>query len=388
VVLNPYSGTGKGMEIYRDTVKVMLDQAGVDHDLFVTEYGGHASERVLEGYCGGSKKKSGDDDGGGNEDSGDDLTKYDAMVAMGGDGILYEALQGIYKRSDFKQLLETLKFGIVGCGTSNGLAKSILYAGNEIYSPLESTFLLCKGHTRHLDLSTYETSAQSYLSFLTFSYGFIADIDIESECIHCLGSIRHDIWAVWRILYLKSYPAKFYYYMPPPSTEGNAAFKMPELNDAITPKPADHDDSSSSSGGWKMIEDEFVHIWACQVSHPSYNVMNSPNSTLDDGLFRVFIIRKPCTRWNLAKMCLQLENGEHLSTPGLEVINCTAYRLEPATSTAAEDGVTACKGINVLDGEVVESGIIQAMIMPKAMMFFTCDDDATTDAATCNDVNG
>jgi hypothetical protein len=56
-------------------------------------------------------------------------------------------------------------------------------------------FLICKGQTSRIDLSTYQTTNKSYTSFLTFSWAIIADVDIESECIRFMGSLRMDLWA-------------------------------------------------------------------------------------------------------------------------------------------------------------------------------------------------
>ena len=123
VVVNPYSGTGQGESIYNNTVKPMLEQAGIDHDVCITERSGHAMDRM------GQITSS--------DDGNNDISTYDALIAMGGDGILWEMLQGIRARQDADEVLQKLVIGIVGCGTSNGLAKSILHQSMEKYSPLE-----------------------------------------------------------------------------------------------------------------------------------------------------------------------------------------------------------------------------------------------------------
>eukprot|EP01083_Nonionella_stella_P123415 371859_1 len=105
--------------------------------------------------------------------------------------------------------MDRIRFGIVGCGTSNGLAMSLLHAAKEKYSCLEFMFLICKGRSKKADLSLFETKSNTYTSFLTFSWAFISDVDIESECIRFMGIIRNDLWAAWRLLKLRTYKAKF-----------------------------------------------------------------------------------------------------------------------------------------------------------------------------------
>lgn len=102
VLVNPYSGTQKGMETYDSIVKKMLDERGVDHDVLVTQRAGHAMERVLETYELIEGERS--------------LTEYDGIIALGGDGLLSEILQGLRIRKDYDDLMNKMKFGIVGCG--------------------------------------------------------------------------------------------------------------------------------------------------------------------------------------------------------------------------------------------------------------------------------
>ena len=108
VMVNPFSGTKRGLETYHNVVKKMLNERGVDHDVLVTTKAGHAIERVMDDY----ELKEGEKD----------LEEYDGIVVMGGDGILSEVLQGLRTRKDYDEIMKRLKFGIVGCGELNLVA--------------------------------------------------------------------------------------------------------------------------------------------------------------------------------------------------------------------------------------------------------------------------
>lgn len=143
VIMNPYSGGGGvtsktgAKYIYETIFYPMLEQAGIEHDVLVSGREGHARERMKvrndqvnngaaehfteaikldEKVCSISL-----------DEETKDISEYNAVIAMGGDGIMFEIMQGIHDREDEKDILNNLKFGIVGCGTSNGLAKSILH---------------------------------------------------------------------------------------------------------------------------------------------------------------------------------------------------------------------------------------------------------------------
>lgn len=51
-----------------------------------------------------------------------------------------------------------------------------------------------------MDLVRVETLTQVVYSFLSIGWGFIADIDIESERLRMLGSPRFTIWSIARLI--------------------------------------------------------------------------------------------------------------------------------------------------------------------------------------------
>jgi hypothetical protein len=120
VFLNPVGGQKKAREIYDSLVVPMLEQASVDHDLVVTTRARHAEEYAMEA----------------------DFDVYGGFIAMGGDGIIHEVLQGIRKRAGANQLLEKLKMGVIGCGTSNGLAASILHESEVRRNTVQSVLIV------------------------------------------------------------------------------------------------------------------------------------------------------------------------------------------------------------------------------------------------------
>ena len=100
----------------------MLGESGVGHDVLVTQHARHATERMEMIR---NQKRSGDEK---------DVSEYDGIVMMGGDGIIMEILQGLKTRNDYDAIVDRIRFGIVGCGTRNGLAMSLLHAAKENFT--------------------------------------------------------------------------------------------------------------------------------------------------------------------------------------------------------------------------------------------------------------
>lgn len=51
-----------------------------------------------------------------------------------------------------------------------------------------------------MDLVEVVTETSVYHSFLSVGYGLIADMDIESERLRCLGGLRFALWAIIRTI--------------------------------------------------------------------------------------------------------------------------------------------------------------------------------------------
>jgi sphingosine kinase len=257
---------GSPNNICRSAVQPMLEQAG---DVCVTTHPFHALERCLE-------IKTATDNNNNNDGNAlaIDITKYGALVLMGGDGIIHEVLNGMQQRSDIK----LPPIGVIGCGTANGMATTLTYASQERYGVTDETFLIAKGRTVEADLSNYEildnastaTNSSStsgiirkYTSFLNFSWAIFAEIDIESERIHWLGAAWFDVWAALCVLLLCKYGAKLSYL---PATSG--------VGVVATAAASDKDNSSNMpaldepvSNDWKVIEDDIVLLWVLHVTH-------------------------------------------------------------------------------------------------------------------------
>jgi len=343
------SGSKTGVSVYNEYVQPMLEQAGIEPTLVVTKHANHAME-YMQNYDNNENNENNDNN------NGIGVHSYDGIVSVGGDGLLSEIIRGIYKRPDAEEFLKTNTFGVVGAGTSNGLAKSITVEANEPYGVLESMFLICRGQTTKLDLSEYQLSDGSlFFAFLTFSWAFVADIEVGGEALRWLGRVRQDIVAVWRILFLRRYKGTLYYTNNSNNSNDNSGSTLTPVLPPLDQPPPDN---------CHKIEDTFIIFWPCQVSHPDTAAMASPNSKCNDGLFRIGVVRGLATRRSkLLSLFLEVEQGKHFENNSAEEVVCSSWRLVPDND---EDSA------NVVDGEVVPSGPIQAKVLPGKMRIFGC----------------
>jgi sphingosine kinase len=84
------------------------------------------------------------------------IGEYDGILTVSGDGLIHEAINGIMNRPDREQMMETIAFGFIPAGTSNGLHKSVTEHAGELDGIQIAAFMCAKGRKTKMDLSELE----------------------------------------------------------------------------------------------------------------------------------------------------------------------------------------------------------------------------------------
>ncbi|KAK3574698.1 hypothetical protein QTP86_014565 [Hemibagrus guttatus] len=379
VLINPQSGKGQALALFNNHVQHMLQEADITYTLQVTEHQNHARELVREA----------------------DLSQWDAVVIMSGDGLLFEIINGLMEREDWEKAIQT-PLGILPGGSGNALAASIhYYTGSQPLSGEELLvscgFMLCKGLVSHLDLaSVCLASNQRLLSFLSLAWGFVADVDIESEKYRHVGAARFTMGTLVRLTSLRVYKGKLAYLpaeesQAPPSSSSSMSFTDGSNSSLVHPRNLNcqnhhfHNSCNSNNAHkpnwtneapvtmrgppdsllvpldqpvpthWTVVkEEDFVLVMAVYQSHLAEDLIAAPASRLDDGIIHLIYVKAGISRPALLHLFLAMEKGAHLSTncPFVVYVKVRALRLEPYSP----------KGIITVDGEVVEYGPVQAQV--------------------------
>uniref|UniRef100_A0A8C0ZCZ9 sphingosine kinase n=1 Tax=Cyanistes caeruleus TaxID=156563 RepID=A0A8C0ZCZ9_CYACU len=204
VLLNPQSGSGRALDDFQAVVQPMLAEADIATTVFVTERPHHAHEKVRD----------------------EDLSQWDTLVVMSGDGLLFEVVNGLMERPDWKEAMKK-PLCILPGGSGNALAASInYYAGYDHVAKKKlltnCTFILCKGLYTQMDLVSLSTaSGKRFFSFLGFGWGFISDVDIDSEKYRWLGSARFTLGTLQCLAKLRVYQGRLSY-LPMAAEQGSS----------------------------------------------------------------------------------------------------------------------------------------------------------------------
>ncbi|CAI5647443.1 unnamed protein product [Oreochromis niloticus] len=177
VFINPFGGKKKGREIYHSLVAPLFELAGISSHVIVTERANQARDHLL--------KK--------------DLTGFDGVVCVGGDGMFSEILHGLIGRTQQEAgLCETdpavtlqpcpLHIGIIPAGSTD----CVCYATVGVIDPVTSALHIIID-SQPLDVcSVHHASTLVRYSVSLVGYGFYGDVLAESEKHRWMGPLRYD----------------------------------------------------------------------------------------------------------------------------------------------------------------------------------------------------
>lgn len=314
VMINPVSGAGHAVKRWEIVKAVWNDLPWISFEELVTSRANEGEERVRQM----------------------NLNDYDGIVIVSGDGLVYEALNGLASRPDSDKAL-AMPIGHIPGGSGNGLAQSILHSSGESFGVLDAGFLIAKGGTQTLHLSTVSTAGQPpKTSFLSLAGGVIADIDLGSESLRFMGNLRFSVYAVMCVARPRPLEAQLVYWP-------EEADKLPR---ALCGDPPSLDEPLPP-GPWVTVDGVFTFFWGVNTAWASSDSHVAPGLALGSKSWSLICMRS-ASRVDLAKCLLALDSGKHVNQPGVEVFRCHAFRIHPR-------GVSQFS----LDGEHVPFGPVQ-----------------------------
>ncbi|CAN8231139.1 unnamed protein product [Cochlearia groenlandica] len=345
VIVNPFSGKKTARKVFVEEVKPLLDDAEIQLEIQETKYKLHTKEIVVTM----------------------DVSKYDGIVCVSGDGVLVEVVNGLLERADWRTALK-LPIGMVPAGSGNGMIKSLLEPVGLPCCATSATISIIQGRTHSLDVATISQGATKFFSVLMIAWGLVADIDIESEKFRWMGNVRFDIYGFQRITCLRQYNGQILF-TPAPGFE---SFGQPascsvgkESSSSDTALGYRGPDKEFEDQEWREIKGPFVSVWLHNVPWSAENTLAAPDAKFSDG-FLDLIVMKDCPKLALLSLMTKLSDGTHVQSPYVTYLKVKAFVLEPGARIDKPDK----EGIIDSDGEVLARGKGTYRCNEKALMCY------------------
>lgn len=394
VIINPFGGKRTAKKIFKRKARPLLQACGFEFDVQYTKYPGHAIEIAKHL----------------------NLDKYDTIACASGDGIPHEVINGLYRREDRVKAFNKLTVTQIPCGSGNAMSVSCHWTNNPSYA----TLCLIKSVEARVDIMCFSQPSNidgiPKLSFLSQTYGIIAESDINTEFIRWLGPARFELGVAFNILQRKRYPCDIYvkyfakskndlksYYLENKSTSYNNNISHYDYNNSgIWPEEDENDIvteetfkikypfSEGVPADWEKIDPELTNylgiFYTGKMPYVAADTKFFPAALPSDGTMDMVITdsRTPFTR--MIPILLALDKGSHVLQPEVLHSKILAYKLVPriektnhcsngnsesdqnnANAKHKEDNVPdeSRSGLFSIDGEKYPLEPLQVEIIPK-----------------------
>ena len=243
-----------------------------------------------------------------------------------------------------------------------------------------AAFIIVRGGLTQADLATVEmkNSTKTYMSLLS-CWGFVADLDIESEWLRSLGETRFVLGGLKAIIQRRRYQGRLSY-LPLEEEEisrNNGKEQRQEITEESQELEVTQDNSSQEHlscpptdllvplsdpvpSNWKTIEGQFGGVNVVMTPFLGHKSLGTTDQCLGSGKIHI-VYCIDLSRFGMIHMLLTGESGSYLNREDTLTVKTRAYRLEPLTD----------EGIIVVDGEVIEYGPIQVQLHPHMLRFMS-----------------
>lgn len=294
LILNPHAGKGKGLKEYPEIYRA-LTQAGHEVILHKTTYRFHAIEIVKSL----------------------NLYETDMLVSVGGDGTLFEIVNGLMNNPGKK----LPPIGIIPAGTGNSFMKDL-----KIFTVKDGIKAILRNLSRPVDVISFTTEKSLYYFVNNLGFGFVADVSVTAEPLKKRGL-------------------------------GYSAYILGVFKEVITLKT--HQLLLEIDG--KEYHHEANFCYFCNSTWVGGNMKISPNSVIDDGKIEIIVLDS-LSRHELIKAFPRVFKGTHLTHPNVKV-----YHGRHIVATTIPE-----KFCNP-DGEIFGVTPLELTILPSALQFCTLE---------------
>jgi len=270
LIYNPFAGHGQAQKLLPE-VETCLHDYRIGYDMRLTEFRGHAIQLVCEA----------------------DFSRYDGIIAAGGDGTLFEVINGYYQNP----AADRIPLGVLPVGTGNAFARDL----NLLNTRWREAVAIIAGQSRRkVDVGRFITGGQTYYYLNILGLGFVADVTEIAHKLKWIGNLSYTLGVLQKTLFLRSYPLRI-------TLDG------------------------------QTLERDIVFV-EISNTHLTSNFLMAPNAAIDDGYLDVTLLRK-LGRLRLLQCFPKIFTGEHIQLPEIEQYKAKTITVEtPLPKVLTPDG--------------------------------------------------
>ena len=257
IISNPNAAHGRSVRRLA-AIKERFISLGIETTILPTTHAGHARELVANTR----------------------VSEYDGLIAAGGDGTVFEVLNGLYQHPKTARI----PMGLLPMGTGNAFSRELQLKNDVLGDALD---LIHRGRTRQVDVGFVQSADESFYFINIVSMGFAVDAGLTARKMKLLGKTAYTLATLWQVLKLRSYPLEI------------------EMDG-------------------KTITGDNVFVTISNSRYTGTHFLIAPEAEIDDGRLDVTILEK-LPRSRLLKLFPTIYSGRHVEYT--EVTTCKASQI-------------------------------------------------------------
>ncbi|MBN1350385.1 diacylglycerol kinase family lipid kinase [candidate division KSB1 bacterium] len=290
VIYNPHAGHKRAKKLLPQ-IEEEFSHRHISLDILFTESPKHATELV----------------------KGADFSQYNGLVAAGGDGTLFEVINGYFNNTSKKRI----PIGVLPVGTGNAFARDL---GLENHQWQNAVDIISRNQPRAVDVGRFAFSDQEFYYLNILGLGFVSDVTKTAVSLKLFGNISYTIGVLYQTIFLKTHHL------------------MLEIDG-------------------KSYERDNIFV---EISNTRYtsNFLMAPNARFDDGFLDITLLNK-LNRRRLLKCLPTVFTGEHIHLDEVETFQAKQIRIQ-----------TDIDKILTPDGEIVGNTPVEVECLHHAVEVF------------------
>jgi len=243
-----------------------------------------------------------------------DLNSWDGVLAVGGDGTLFELINGLLRSNE----RIPVPIGQIPVGTGNSFSKDLCI--NSIEDTIEH---IVQRNVQKVDLGHFSCQVGEYYFINLLGAGFVSNVAYRARKYRALGGFSYILGVIEEVVGLKS--------------------------------------------GWitleidgQTIERDCIFVEICNSRFTGGNMMMAPAAAIDDGFLDIVLLNR-ISRATLLKLFPRIFKGTHVQAESVEVFRGKKIVLRTENPLPLTP-----------DGETFGSTPIEVSIFPRKVEMFGC----------------
>jgi len=263
IIYNPQAGAGRAKKLL-PKVTQYLQHCSLDAEIQLTKHMGHAIELAANA----------------------DLSQYDALIASGGDGTLFEVLNGYYQnRSTNKPPI-----GLIPNGTGNAFMRELKLLKTDWQKAID---IIALNQAKAIDVGRFISQDKTYYFLNIVGMGFVSEVAQAAIPLKWMGNTAYTAATLQKLVGLK-------------------AQKMQLEVDG------------------QLLERNGVFAEVANSTYTGTSFLMAPKAKIDDGLLDLILLNK-ISRLKLLRLFTSIYDGSHINYPEIEYIQAKQIKISEQT---------------------------------------------------------